>query len=61
VLACSLLENREENFRELVLLLFKLVERVRMFCIRIRIKPNPNSTADKTRKKNVRDKILMLS
>ena len=61
VFACNLFENLEENFSELVLLLFSVVERVSIFCIKIKIRPRPNSTADRTKKKKVSDKILILS
>jgi hypothetical protein len=61
VFACNLFENLDENLSELVLLLFNDVERVNIFCIKIRIKPKPNSTAERTKKKKVSDNILMLS
>lgn len=55
------LVNRVENFIQEELPSFKLRERIKMFCSNINIKPTPNSTADKTKKKNVKDKKFILS
>ena len=42
-------------------LVVKDIDLKKIFCIRIITKPIPNSTADKTKKKNVNDKKLTLS
>lgn len=53
----NLLENLEKfkSFSD------KDKERVKVFCNNNKIKPIPNSTADSTKKKNVKDKTLRLS
>ena len=57
----TLRENLNENFKEFVFVSFKLIDLIIMCCTSIIIRPNPNSTADKIKKKNVKDSILRLS
>jgi len=52
--------NLRENLIEL-LLSSRLIDLDIIFCVSIITKPKPNSTADKTKKKNVKDRILILS
>ena len=54
-------EKRDDNFKVLLLLSFKLIERVIICCTNIIINPSPNSTADKIKKKKVKDSIFKLS
>lgn len=53
--------NLLENLEKFKSLSFKDKDLVKVFCINKSIKPIPNSTADKTKKKNVKDKIFKLS
>ena len=57
----TLRENRSENFNEFELVSFKLIDLIIMCCTSIIISPNPNSTAERIRKKNVNDSIFKLS
>ena len=57
----TLLENLDANLAVFVLLSCKLTDLLNKCCKRIIIKPNPNSTADKIKKKNVKDRRLTLS
>lgn len=53
--------NLFTNLKILFSFSYKLKERVNKCCNRSRIKPTPNSIAEKIKKKNVRDKRLRLS
>jgi len=57
----TLRENRSENFKELPLVSFKLIDLIIICCTSIMIRPNPNSTAERIRKKKVSDNIFKLS
>lgn len=57
----TLRENLSENFSEFVFVSFRLIDLIIICCTSIIISPNPNSTADKMRKKNVKDSMLRLS
>jgi hypothetical protein len=50
-----------EFLKKLDGLLFKEIDLKKTFCIKIITKPIPNSTADSTKKKNVKDKKFTLS
>lgn len=57
----SLFKNLVLYFTSFLELSFKLSDLVKTFCTKSRTKPTPNSTADKTKKKKVKDKKLALS
>jgi len=57
----SLFKNLVLYFTSFLELSFKLSDLVKTFCTKSRTNPTPNSTADKTRKKKVKDKKLALS
>jgi len=57
----SFREKREFNLSGLLFESFKLIDLKMMCCTSIIIKPNPNSTAERIKKKKVNDKMLRLS
>ena len=57
----NLILKRFTNFKKLVSESFKLIERLTMFWNKSKIRPIPNSIAEKTKKKNVKDKTFKLS
>lgn len=57
----SFLENLEFNFNGLLLESFKLIERKMICCTSMITNPKPNSTAERIKKKNVKDNIFKLS
>lgn len=61
MLIYSLLRNLFENFKKFKSWSFKLIDRVIIFWKSKRIKPIPNSIAEKTKKKNVSDRMFRLS
>lgn len=56
-----LLRKRVENLKEFWVLSAKLSDLNIIFCTSIKIKPNPNSTADNIKKKKVRESKFRLS
>jgi len=57
----NLREKRSENFNEFVFVSFKFIDLIIMCCTSIIMRPNPNSTAERMRKKKVNDRIFRLS
>ena len=57
----SLFINLVEFLKQLLVLLFKDIDLLNIFCISIITRPMPNSTADSTKKKKVNDRKLTLS
>ena len=57
----SRVKKRVVYFNQFLLWLLKEAERKNIFWTKIKTIPIPNSTADKTKKKNVNDKRLILS
>ena len=57
----SFLENLEFNFNGLLLESFKLIERKMICCTSMITNPKPNSTAERIKKKNVKDNMFKLS
>jgi hypothetical protein len=57
----NLFKNLVNIFNTLLLLSFKFIDRLNIFCNNIIINPIPNSTADKIKKKNVNEIIASLS
>jgi len=60
LLILILLKKRVRNFKELKFKLFKFIDLSIIYCNRIIIKPTPNSTADKIKKKKVKESRLRL-
>ena len=57
----TLREKRSENFNEFTFVSFKLIDLSTICCTSIIIRPNPNSTAERMRKKKVNDSMFRLS
>ena len=53
--------NLVEFLKQLVLLFVKDIDLKKIFCISIITRPIPNSTADRTKKKKVKERKLTLS
>ena len=61
VVAFILLLSREANLIGFTFESLRLIDLMIIFCTNIIIRPNPNSTADNIKKKNVKDSKFKLS